>query len=253
MHSIESLESRTLLDGGQPDLSFGDSGVATIQYAPFLDSGVTAVGVDVAQDQNGYVIVAGRDLRTTESKQIFLTRLTPAGDVDMNFGVGGTQVLPRRVDDSDSPEVAFSSSNQIYVRDHLVISRLTTRGKLDAGSGTTTGRLVRRSRRTSTCRAAVRSRSRSRGATTMVLKTARSARATSPSFYTMEPGAPFACSMPWPSPTARRWRSTSSRAPMWTSDDNGTYTIFSRGGEVIDVNGQRNESGAIGSFIVETA
>jgi uncharacterized delta-60 repeat protein len=84
--------SRLLADGS-PDPSFGDAGVRLLSPSPRR----TQSRHDALALQPDGSIVFGFDLRGDGEPQLGLTRLSPDGDVDPNFGTNGVSLIPSKL------------------------------------------------------------------------------------------------------------------------------------------------------------
>src|SRR6185312_5288014 len=85
---VESLEGRTLLSAGDPDLTFGGSGGVLL---PQPSSGLECRVRATAAQSDGKVLVAGSigTLANGGQGEFFLERLNQNGSVDTTFGIGG--------------------------------------------------------------------------------------------------------------------------------------------------------------------
>jgi uncharacterized delta-60 repeat protein len=85
--ATRGMRVRRILANGQTDTSFGDDGVASID---FFDSD-TYTG-DVVVDPDGDIVVAGSAAGLRRGDDMALARLSPAGVPDASFGAGGVFV-----------------------------------------------------------------------------------------------------------------------------------------------------------------
>ena len=85
--ATRGMRVRRILGNGQTDTSFGDDGVASID---FFDSD-TYTG-DVVVDGDGDIVVAGSAAGLRRGDDMAVARLSPTGVPDVSFGVGGVFV-----------------------------------------------------------------------------------------------------------------------------------------------------------------
>jgi uncharacterized delta-60 repeat protein len=85
--ATRGMRVRRILANGQTDTSFGDNGVASID---FFDSD-TYTG-DVVVDGDGDIVVAGSAAGLRRGDDMALARLSPTGVPDASFGAGGVFV-----------------------------------------------------------------------------------------------------------------------------------------------------------------
>jgi uncharacterized delta-60 repeat protein len=85
--ATRGMRVRRILSNGQTDTSFGDNGVASID---FFDSD-TYTG-DVVVDGDGDIVVAGSAAGLRRGDDMALARLSPTGVPDASFGAGGVFV-----------------------------------------------------------------------------------------------------------------------------------------------------------------
>ncbi len=126
-HIMEALERRRMLSG--VDSSFGPATGATF-HGPGADPLLMASAVDGA----GREMLAG-ETNAAQPGQMFLSRLNFYGDLDTNFGTGGTiQNTPRGLDHADIvvplPDGGYLVGASEYqgVEDNVRLLRLSPRG-----------------------------------------------------------------------------------------------------------------------------
>jgi len=103
---------------GTLDTSFGAGGGRVVPFdlgGPFSD-----LAVKVVEDARGRFLVVGFSSAATVPNTITMVRLTPAGDFDPTFGVGGKLVVasapPPNADEGDNgTSVAFTPDGNILV------------------------------------------------------------------------------------------------------------------------------------------
>ena len=121
---------------GSKDLSFGDSGVAT------LDDGVESAVYDMKIQEDGKLILAG--YRTEEEiTKVALFRLDSSGALDTGFGLNGVVTVPLEEENGVGYGVALQSDQKIILtgslsngkyRDILTL-RVTSDGTVDESFG----------------------------------------------------------------------------------------------------------------------
>lgn len=77
-----------LLADGQLDPTFGDGGRMSVAFMVQSDGGINDLGRDVVVRWDGQIIVVG-DTETDTDRDFAVAVLTPAGQLDPSFGVGG--------------------------------------------------------------------------------------------------------------------------------------------------------------------
>lgn len=104
-----------LLPDGTLDATFNSTGIATIDFPGVANSFDYATGVAV--DTDGRIVIAGVAGANTGFGNIGLSRLTPDGHLDANFGTDGITVL------SLDPSLRSAASNLVIAHDgKLVVS-----------------------------------------------------------------------------------------------------------------------------------
>lgn len=135
---IESLERRLQLNGGSLDTTFGDAGVATVDFAAALPSDFNAVPFEKSftQDSGGRIYVttqANRDLDFAQKNVI--ARLTRDGALDTTFAAGGYRVLDRASGFTRDPIAFVDPNNRTYLIDGEYLWRISPAGKVDQAFG----------------------------------------------------------------------------------------------------------------------
>jgi uncharacterized delta-60 repeat protein len=132
---VERLEGRTLFAAGDPDLSFGAAGIASVNFTgdPFLIA-------DVALQPDGKLVVAG-----SRGVRMAVTRFNVNGTIDDTFADGGLFELSGQ----GYPQfVAIQSDGGIVVAitaggTSTTVARLTAGGDLDTSFGSSGVTLTR--------------------------------------------------------------------------------------------------------------
>jgi uncharacterized delta-60 repeat protein len=104
----ERLAVMRLRVDGAPDRSFGRGGLLTTRLGP--QSRATAIAVQA----NSRILVAGRSGRGANSKEVLL-KLTPAGELDPDFGRGGITLSQAPIDPKNPGSVGGAEPRQILV------------------------------------------------------------------------------------------------------------------------------------------
>ncbi len=120
---------------GDPDMSFGSSGLATVPMTTSIDQAYGAVGV-------GFRYVTGRAIRGSDA-HLFLSKFLPEGTLDPTFGSAGRTML-RLEYPSDGimvrqqPDFKLLVVGTHYVPNafEIMVARFNSDGSLDATFGT---------------------------------------------------------------------------------------------------------------------
>jgi uncharacterized delta-60 repeat protein len=145
-------------DSGQPDSTFGGGdGMTTVtfdifpQTHPLADTGDSFDFADaVAVDGNSNIVVVGRSYDPSDNDPFYLgvARLTPAGDLDVNFSPGGqegtgklwlspdAQFVPKDVELLTGGKILIMSSVDGESGHDFSLTRLNSSGSLDSTFGT---------------------------------------------------------------------------------------------------------------------
>jgi uncharacterized delta-60 repeat protein len=137
------------LSNGMPDVSFGVNGVAQVALSrenPIM--GVTTssdTGADEGADGNVLIAVGANNPSAPNRNQPVVIKLTPAGALDANFGVGGLAYFyPTGYPAASfgrATDLAVLESGDIVVTgrfrvpDQMFVARLSTTGALDTSFG----------------------------------------------------------------------------------------------------------------------
>jgi uncharacterized delta-60 repeat protein len=105
---IERLAVMRLLANGAPDRGFGRGGLVERRLGS--QSRATAVTVQA----NGRILVAGRSGKGAATREV-LMKLTPAGEVDRDFGRGGITLSPAPVDPKNPGSVGGAAPQKILI------------------------------------------------------------------------------------------------------------------------------------------
>ncbi|VTS08210.1 FG-GAP-like repeat-containing protein [Tuwongella immobilis] len=135
---LGELEERATPNASQLDPTFADAGRALISSI----NGVSLTGaVDVAQDTQGRsLVLAGSE------NDFAVFRLFPNGQIDPNFGINGTAVIPINLGGTnrdESGQILITFDGQILItgnaesagNEDIAVVRLTADGLLDGGFG----------------------------------------------------------------------------------------------------------------------
>ena len=142
--SFDEMMAAQYAPDGTLDPSFGTGGVVRISRDPTLSSAAS----DVALQQDGKVVLAGRELAAVSGSSLFdiaVARLNPDGTRDASFGGGdGVVYLDLQGQQNEATAVALDSAGRIVVagrswavggNSDAVVVRLLPDGSLDSSFG----------------------------------------------------------------------------------------------------------------------
>jgi uncharacterized delta-60 repeat protein len=132
---LESIESRTLLSAGQPDLMFGSNGsVAIGSLFPHFQASIESV------QRDGEIVLGGSD--SLNNGQAAVVRLNADGSADKSFGANGEAIFGfgPGFTSGNVRDIAIQSDGKIVAvgqplgsdgLENAGIARLTTGGEPD--------------------------------------------------------------------------------------------------------------------------
>lgn len=115
-HGSDFAVARLLPDGSM-DSSFNLTGRVTIDFAPAGSSGTSDVGLGLALDGQGRLLVGGRVDAGVQGYDFAVARLLPDGTLDKDFDSDGKAVVPM----SQAPNYAAVASGLLQQRDGRIV------------------------------------------------------------------------------------------------------------------------------------